>query len=117
MTSDHEIIILRVFHVHQPFRPTAHGYAEAFTAKFQVTCLVYNHRRFGSSDQAPGQPRNEAIFSQQISNYFDAITYLSTRPDVDDKKIGIWGSSFSGGHVLVVAINDRRGKLAMSVVP
>src|SRR5512142_2843858 len=32
-------------------------------------------------------------------------------------RIGIWGSSYSGGHVLVVAATDRRVKAVVSQVP
>jgi hypothetical protein len=36
---------------------------------------------------------------------------------VDPGRIGIWGSSYSGGHVLVVAAIDRRVKAVVSQVP
>ena len=42
---------------------------------------------------------------------------LSTLPEVDATRIGIWGSSYSGGHVLVVAAIDRRVKAVVSQVP
>ena len=41
----------------------------------------------------------------------------STLPEVDAARIGIWGSSYSGGHVLVVAAIDRRVKAVVSQVP
>ena len=49
--------------------------------------------------------------------YRDAISYLLTRPDVDAARIGIWGTSYSGGHVLEVAAIDRRVKCVVSQVP
>jgi fermentation-respiration switch protein FrsA (DUF1100 family) len=36
---------------------------------------------------------------------------------VDPARIGIWGSSFSGGHALVLAATDRRVKCVVSQVP
>ena len=36
---------------------------------------------------------------------------------MDPGRIGIWGSSYSGGHVLVVAAIDRRVKAVVSQVP
>jgi hypothetical protein len=49
----------------------------------------------------------------QVRDYWHAIT-LS---EVDPQRIGIWGSSYSGGHVLVVAAIDRGVKAAVSQVP
>jgi cephalosporin-C deacetylase-like acetyl esterase len=36
---------------------------------------------------------------------------------VDDNRIGIWGSSYSGAHVLVVGAIDRRIRCVVSQVP
>ena len=47
----------------------------------------------------------------------NAVTYAITRPEVDAARIGIWGTSYSGGHVLVVAAIDRRVKAVVSQVP
>src|SRR5579864_9816095 len=47
----------------------------------------------------------------------EAGSYASTLPEVDPARIGIWGSSYSGGHVLVVAAIDRRVKCVVSQVP
>ncbi|KAI4681660.1 hypothetical protein J4E81_009826 [Alternaria sp. BMP 2799] len=52
-----------------------------------------------------------------MSDISDAITYAQTRPEVDPTKIGIWGSSFSGGNVLWVAAVDRRVKAVVSQAP
>lgn len=46
-----------------------------------------------------------------------AISYASTRLDVDENRIGLWGTSFSGGVALVVAAVDRRVKAVVSQVP
>ncbi|KVN62537.1 alpha/beta hydrolase [Burkholderia stagnalis] len=88
-------------------------YAEVFAASgFAV--LVYDHRGFGASD---GHPRQEVDPVLQRRGYRDAISYLLTRPDVDAVRIGIWGTSYSGGHVLEVAAIDRRVKCVVSQVP
>jgi cephalosporin-C deacetylase-like acetyl esterase len=92
-------------------------YAEKFTSALSMNCLVYDHRGFGESDHLPGQPRGEIVPSLQISDYSDAITYASTRTEVDADKIGVWGTSYSGGHVLVVAAIDRRVKVVLSQGP
>ncbi|RVX72007.1 hypothetical protein B0A52_04605 [Exophiala mesophila] len=92
-------------------------YAESFTSALPINCLVYDHRGFGESDHVPGQPRGELVPNLQISDYSDAITYASTRPEVDADRIGIWGTSYSGGHVLTVAAIDRRVKVVLSQGP
>src|SRR6266702_1358296 len=64
-----------------------------------------------------GEPRQEIDPVAQTRDYRHAITYAKTLPEVDGEKIGIWGSSFSGGHVQVVAAYDKRVKAAVAQVP
>jgi cephalosporin-C deacetylase-like acetyl esterase len=92
------------------------AFAERFVATLDLAVLVYDNRGFGASDVAPGQPRQEIIPQQQCSDLQDAITYAQTRNEVDASKIGIWGSSYSGGHVLHVAAIDKRVKTCISQV-
>jgi len=92
-------------------------FAEYFSSKLPIGCLVYDNRGFGDSDTAPGQPRSEIIPAIQCSDMSDAITYAQKRPEVNSDKIGIWGSSYSGGHVLYVGAVDRRVKAVLSQVP
>jgi uncharacterized protein len=88
-------------------------FAEAFAAA-GLNALVFDNRCFGASD---GEPRQEIDPWAQVRDYRHAITYLCTVPEVDPERIGIWGSSYSGGHVLVVAAIDRRVKAVVSQVP
>ncbi|KAF2094345.1 alpha/beta-hydrolase [Rhizodiscina lignyota] len=92
-------------------------FAEYFTSKLNLVCLVYDNRGFGSSDVKDGHPLYEINPNEQVSDYSDAITYAQTLPEVDADKIGVWGSSYSGGHVLVVGAIDRRVKIVLSQVP
>ncbi|HTF46100.1 MAG TPA: alpha/beta fold hydrolase, partial [Pseudonocardia sp.] len=82
------------------------SFAEVFAAA-GLNALVFDNRNFGASD---GEPRQEIDPWAQVRDYRHAITYAGTRPDVDPSRIGVWGSSYSGGHVLVVAAIDRRVK-------
>ena len=75
--------------------------------------LVFDHRNFGDSD---GEPRQEIDPWQQIRDYRDAITRACDMAEVDENRIGIWGSSYSGAHVLVVGAIDRRVKCVVSQV-
>ena len=39
------------------------------------------------------------------------------RSDVNKDKIGVWGSSYSGGHALHVGAVDKRVKVVLCQVP
>jgi uncharacterized protein len=52
-----------------------------------------------------------------VRDYRHAITYAITLPETDAGRIGIWGSSYSGGHVLVVGAIDRRVGAVVAQVP
>ncbi|KAE9376042.1 carbohydrate esterase family 7 protein [Stipitochalara longipes BDJ] len=91
--------------------------AAHFTSALPISCLVYDHRGFGASDNHPSAPRLEIIPSLQCSDISDAITYAQGREDVNKEKIGIWGTALSGGHALTVGAVDRRVKAVLSQVP
>src|SRR5277367_5115993 len=88
-------------------------FAEAF-ARSGLASIVFDNRNFGASD---GMPRQEIDPWTQIRDYSDAITFAAGLPETDGDRIGVWGSSYSGGHVLVVAAIDRRVKCVVSQVP
>ncbi|MFQ6147770.1 alpha/beta hydrolase [Streptomyces seoulensis] len=88
-------------------------YAERFVAA-GLAVLVYDHRNFGASD---GSPRQEIDPWRQIEDYRHAITYASTLPEVDPDLIGVWGTSYSGGHAIVVAASDLRVKAVVCQAP
>ena len=88
-------------------------FAEAFAAA-GLAVVVFDNRNFGASD---GEPRQEIDPWQQVCDYRAAITYAETLPETDTGRIGIWGSSYSGGHVLVVGAIDRRVKCVVAQVP
>jgi fermentation-respiration switch protein FrsA (DUF1100 family) len=88
-------------------------FAEVFAAG-GLGALVFDNRNFGASD---GEPRQDIDPWAQVRDYRDAITFAGTVPEVDASRIGIWGSSYSGGHVLVVGAIDRRVKCVVAQVP
>jgi len=87
--------------------------AEAFAASGFVV-LLYEHRNFGES---PGEPRQEVDAWQQVRDMREVISHLRAMPEVDPQRIGLWGTSFSGGHTIVVSAVDRRIKCAVAQVP
>lgn len=88
-------------------------YAEAFVAA-GFTTLVYDHFGFGASD---GEPRQCPAPSLQLQGYRDAIDWLGRDPQVDADRIGIWGSSFSGGEVIILAAEELPIRCAVAQVP
>jgi uncharacterized protein len=89
------------------------AFAEAFT-EGGLGVLVFDNRNFGASD---GEPRQEIDPWAQVRDYRHAITYAQTRPEVDPERVGVWGSSYSGGHVLVLGAIDKRVKCVVAQVP
>lgn len=89
------------------------NYSEIF-AKSGFASIVYDNRNFGASD---GQPRQEIDPWLQVRDYSDAITFALSLEQTDASRIGVWGTSYSGSHVLVVAAIDRRVKCVVSQVP
>ncbi len=88
-------------------------FAEEFCAAgFAV--LVYDHRNLGES---AGEPRQEINPWAQARDYRYALSWLAERPEVDADRLAIWGSSFSGGEVIVVAAADERVKAVVANVP
>lgn len=87
--------------------------ANAFVARgFGV--LLYDQRTCGRSD---GEPRQDVDPVAQDRDMLMAISFVDQHPALDSDRIGLWGSSFSGANVLVVAALDRRVKAVVSQVP
>jgi fermentation-respiration switch protein FrsA (DUF1100 family) len=87
-------------------------YAEVFSAA-GLAVLVFDNRNFGASS---GEPRYEIDPWQQVRDYRHAITWVRMQPGIDRERVGVWGSSYSGGHVLVLGAIDRRVKCVVSQV-
>ncbi|WP_038966947.1 alpha/beta hydrolase [Bradyrhizobium diazoefficiens] len=102
----------------------AHGYGgtrehgvERFALKFAengFVVLLHDHRGFGRSG---GEPRQDIDPWQQIKDWRRAISYLESREEVDADRIGLWGTSYAGGHALVLGATDRRLRCVVSQVP
>ena len=88
-------------------------FALAFAAAGFVV-LVHDHRNFGTSG---GDLRGDIDPWQQIADWRRAISYLESRPEVDATRIGLWGTSYAGGHALVLGATDRRLRCVVAQVP
>ncbi len=88
-------------------------FAKAFAAAGFVV-LVHDHRNFGESG---GEPRGDIDPWRQIADWRRVISYLETRPEVDPSRIGLWGTSYAGGHAIVMGATDRRLRCVVAQVP
>jgi fermentation-respiration switch protein FrsA (DUF1100 family) len=88
-------------------------FAEHFEAAGFIT-LVFDYRFWGESE---GEPRNQIFALEMVEDYRNAITWLSDRPEVDPQRIGVWGTSYSGGLCLYVGTHDKRVNAVVAQVP
>jgi len=107
----------------RPAVTMAHGYAavkdglEPFARAFAeagFVVLVHDHRNFGASD---GAERGDVDPWQQIADWRRAISFLENQPEIDSAHIGIWGTSYAGGHAIVLGATDRRLSAVVAQVP
>jgi dienelactone hydrolase len=101
-------------------------YAEAF-ARAGFVAMIFDYRGWGESDgriiaraDSPrlveaGERTLEVTVLREIVDPVDQTTdvrnclaLLSTEPGVDPSRIGIWGSSYGGGHAVFTAGHDNR---------
>jgi hypothetical protein len=111
------------------------AYAPAFASAGYVV-LTFDYRGWGDSDSrlvlVEDMPkldeRGEATVRvrairelvdpfDQTEDIFNSIDFIVAEPGVDPDRIGLWGTSYSGGHVVYVAANDGRIKCGVSQVP
>lgn len=74
-------------------------FAERFSAA-GLDVLAFDYRGFGASE---GQPRQSVSVERQMADYGAAVVAAQQLPGVDRSRVVLWGSSFSGSHVLRVA--------------
>jgi uncharacterized protein len=89
------------------------AYAERFAAA-GLAALVFDYRNFGASE---GEPRDLIDIRRQLEDWAAAISFARSLPGVNCERIALWGSSFSGGHVLTTAARDHRLAAVVSQVP
>jgi len=109
-------------------------YAPVF-ARAGYAVLTFDYRGWGDSDSRlviigrmpkPDEKGEVAVRAQairelvdpkdQIEDIINCIHFMSGEPMVDPERIGLWGTSFGGGHVVYVAAHEYRVKCIVSQV-
>lgn len=88
-------------------------YAEYFSS-LGFYALVFDYRYFGSSE---GEPRQFLSVPKQKADWRAAIEMVRGLDDVDAHRVGLFGTSFSGGHVIHLAIEDPEIKAVTAQCP
>ena len=106
----------------------------AVFAKAGYLAVAFDYRGWGNSDPRvilanpapdgkPGKFHAEVIAIREVvdpveqgRDWLNALHWLQAEPMCDMQRIGVWGSSYSGGHVLYAAAHDHRVKAVFSQV-
>jgi len=88
-------------------------FAEAF-AEAGLDVLLFDYRCFGDST---GEPRQFAWPSRHRDDYKAAVEFARGLDGVDPERIVLWGTSWSGGHIVYVAADDPRIAAVISQTP
>jgi len=89
------------------------AYAERFAAA-GFAALVFDYRHFGASE---GEPRQILDVGKQLDDWRAAIAWARSQPEIDPARVAIWGTSFSGGHVMSLGAEDARLAAIVAQVP
>ena len=102
----------------------AHGFAAerafglpAFAERFAdigMAVLLFDYRTFGSSD---GLPRNNVDPIHHGQDWDAAIAHGRSLSDVDPERVTLWGTSFSGAHIVCAAARDSNIQSLIGLVP
>jgi pimeloyl-ACP methyl ester carboxylesterase len=89
--------------------PFAERFAEAGLATF-----LFDYRCFGDSE---GETRNWISPRRHLQDWEAALAYVKCLTSIDASRIALWGTSFSGGHVIVIAARHPEISAVVAQVP
>ena len=78
-------------------------YAERF-ASAGYACFLFDYRNYGASD---GNQRQLINVKMQLEDWNSAIEYIKRDTRVDGDNLLLFGSSFSGGHVIWLSAHRK----------
>lgn len=93
--------------------PSMISAATAF-AQAGFNAFTFDYRNLGESD---GQPRQLVSIDGQQEDFLSAISFIKNHPSVDEKSLGVWGSSLGGGHVISVAAIEKELSAVIAQIP
>jgi uncharacterized protein len=86
-------------------------YASVF-ANAGFIVLTFDYRGWGRSEG----PKWRLVPLEQVDDIRNALTFLEAQPQVDPERLGLWGTSYGGGHAPYVAGVDTRVKAVVGQV-
>ncbi|RKP47187.1 alpha/beta fold hydrolase [Pararobbsia silviterrae] len=89
------------------------AFAERFVAE-GYAAYVFDYRNFGDSD---GEPRHWVSPRRHLQDWSAAVAHVRSLSQIDAARIVLWGTSFSGGHVIRTAAFDREIRAVVAQVP
>nr|WP_234712946.1 alpha/beta hydrolase [Mycolicibacterium komanii]CRL76609.1 peptidase S15 [Mycolicibacterium komanii] len=88
-------------------------FAEVF-AEGGLAALIFDYRHLGLSG---GEPRQLIDSRRQCEDLRNAVAFMRCRPQVDDTRVALWGTSLGGAHVIEVAAADPSVAAVVANVP
>ncbi|WP_197373948.1 alpha/beta hydrolase [Mycolicibacterium baixiangningiae] len=76
--------------------------------------LTFDYRGFGASE---GLPRQSVSVHRQLQDFHAAVVAAQRLPGVDPVRVVLWGSSFSGSHVIRVAAGRADVAAVVAMTP
>ncbi len=89
------------------------AFAERFAAR-GIAVFMFDYRNFGRSD---GAPRNLVSYRRHVADWRAAVSFVRGLSRIDSGRVALWGSSFSGGHVIMTAAKDPGIRAVVAQVP
>jgi len=89
------------------FGGTKNMLLENYAIRYQkagFATLIFDYRFLGESE---GEPRQLIWIPYQLEDWSAAVAYARSLKEIDPSKIALWGTSMSGGHVIVIAAKDK----------
>lgn len=81
--------------------------------RVRIACFTFDYHGFGESWRDPGRPPPQlAAPAQHCRDWEAAVKFAAGCDGVDRHRMALWGTSFSGGHVLITAANCAKAAAA-----
>ena len=75
--------------------------------------MTFDYKGWGESE---GVAPNRLVPYSRVADVQAAMTFLGLQPEVDEDRIGIYGTSYGGATVSWVGAVDKRAKVMVSVL-